>query len=794
MVWRGVAGEKSKAKQKSADTDKRTHSNGHETAPTEIADDARSQPRARDDSPRKATRADIHVAEDISNKGEELSSSSAHDLNENMSERGGGKKKRNKGGKKDRHENVSASKEKSETNQKRTKTDAASRVADDKKELKEEEVAEGEIIPASSAAKRLGGAPTTKANPEQAEQSSDVNSTDDKNRNSSTGFAKKLLRRKISETLFHVDLEQCDPDVAVTLLNMPTVQTLAALKKKLKNSGKEWMQGFLDHEGLETLLDCVDTVGSRRVTQLSDAMTLLECVSCVKCVMNSKMGLELLVQRPDFVCRLVKALDTSNVMVKKQVIELLSALCVYSPEGHRLALDALESFKVCNTPAADIFLHILQSLLQIDKENDFSDNQWSVLELAAQRTLHLDPSRLHQASDTSVVDRLLHVQQRASTDTAERSVQTDDLPCVARLKDSGGSPVSPSTGEALRGEARAVAVAAVAARAGMLQGGIPPPPGSSGIPPAPPLPPPSSSGSIPVAPPLPGSSSSSSVVPPPPPPLPGSSTDDNVWKEVLEMDDKVKVRYELIEELFCQKTTTVTKTQDQPKAKVPTEEDFRVAMDSLKPNVGVIIKACEEVMDSETLKEFLRYVLHTGNFLNAENEQRKLQEDRAEKRRKEQEAMKARRKDSKEKPPQEDDGCIIDRLLTDIRRGYTLRKTSPSKKDGQGKSSRASPPKTTAPANKTQGSPDPEPRELSVSTPDPSKKDSSPGKSVTASKASPDPLSTTPQSDKEKPVKPEPKEQTRPKPDDVLQRRVLLAPVLQLLASVVEMLRGLLRR
>ena len=44
-----------------------------------------------------------------------------------------------------------------------------------------------------------------------------------------------------------------------------------------------------------------------------------------------------------------------------------------------------------------------------------------------------------------------------------------------------------------------------------------------------------------------------------------------MWKEVLEMDDKVKVRYELIEELFCQKTKTVTKTEEQPKAKMPTE-------------------------------------------------------------------------------------------------------------------------------------------------------------------------------------------------------------------------------
>ena len=123
---------------------------------------------------------------------------------------------------------------------------------------------------------------------------------------SSGSQLKKILRRKISHTLFHVDLEQCDPEIAVTLLKIPSVQTFGALKKKLKSSGKDWMQGFLDHEGLEALLDCIDSLGGRRVTQLSDALLLLECVACVKCVMNSKMGLELLVQRPDYVCRLVK--------------------------------------------------------------------------------------------------------------------------------------------------------------------------------------------------------------------------------------------------------------------------------------------------------------------------------------------------------------------------------------------------------------------------------------------------------------------------------------------------------
>lgn len=35
------------------------------------------------------------------------------------------------------------------------------------------------------------------------------------------------------------------------------------------------------------------------------------------------------------------------MVVKKQVFELLSALCVYSPEGIVRALDALEKYKVC---------------------------------------------------------------------------------------------------------------------------------------------------------------------------------------------------------------------------------------------------------------------------------------------------------------------------------------------------------------------------------------------------------------------------------------------------------------
>ena len=42
----------------------------------------------------------------------------------------------------------------------------------------------------------------------------------------------------------------------------------------------------------------------------------------------------------------ISALDTNSSQVKKQVFELLSALCVYNAEGYSRALEALEHYKV----------------------------------------------------------------------------------------------------------------------------------------------------------------------------------------------------------------------------------------------------------------------------------------------------------------------------------------------------------------------------------------------------------------------------------------------------------------
>ncbi len=44
-------------------------------------------------------------------------------------------------------------------------------------------------------------------------------------------------------------------------------------------------------------------------------------------------------------------LDTNNSLVKMQIFELMSGLCLYSEEGYSLALEALSHYKVGSTPA-----------------------------------------------------------------------------------------------------------------------------------------------------------------------------------------------------------------------------------------------------------------------------------------------------------------------------------------------------------------------------------------------------------------------------------------------------------
>ncbi|XP_060118198.1 inverted formin-2 [Heteronotia binoei] len=141
------------------------------------------------------------------------------------------------------------------------------------------------------------------------------------------------------------NLENAEPELCIRLLQIPSVVNYSGLKKRLESSNDNWMVQFLELCGLDLLLEALDRLSGRGVSKISDALLQLTCINCVRAVMNSQQGIEYIVSNEGYVRKLSRALDTSNVMVKKQVFELLAALCIYSVDGHALALDALDHYK-----------------------------------------------------------------------------------------------------------------------------------------------------------------------------------------------------------------------------------------------------------------------------------------------------------------------------------------------------------------------------------------------------------------------------------------------------------------
>ncbi|KAL3879958.1 hypothetical protein ACJMK2_032234 [Sinanodonta woodiana] len=130
----------------------------------------------------------------------------------------------------------------------------------------------------------------------------------------------------------------------------PTLQNLAKLRKAVKHTDKDWMTEFLEFDGLGLLFQCLKNLSDNQGYHLSDMVLRMECIMCIREVINSQSGLDCLLKikgRKDniFGRRFASALEMKNLMVKMQIFELLSALCVYSKDGYYLTLDALERYR-----------------------------------------------------------------------------------------------------------------------------------------------------------------------------------------------------------------------------------------------------------------------------------------------------------------------------------------------------------------------------------------------------------------------------------------------------------------
>ena len=126
------------------------------------------------------------------------------------------------------------------------------------------------------------------------------------------------LARRSSENII-----SADPEEIVSALRNMTRPNFGPMRQALKQCTQEWMLGFLEHGGLEQLFDCLTALsssGSRdgspspgpegtdpKSTPFSSlraagdaggmmtAVGLLQCVLCIKAVMNSRCGLDYLI-------------------------------------------------------------------------------------------------------------------------------------------------------------------------------------------------------------------------------------------------------------------------------------------------------------------------------------------------------------------------------------------------------------------------------------------------------------------------------------------------------------------
>ncbi|XP_048456060.1 inverted formin-2-like [Rhincodon typus] len=160
------------------------------------------------------------------------------------------------------------------------------------------------------------------------------------------------------------DFECEDPKVCIHLLQDLNLRNYYLLKKYLTNCSNMWMVEFLELSGLDLMLKALYKLSSRGVPKIDDALLQLTCVSCVKAVMNSPNGIEHLANDENQIRKLLQALNTSVILVKKQVFDLLAALCMYSPEGHDRVLYALQHYK--NAQRYQYGLNVIMSELQTD--------------------------------------------------------------------------------------------------------------------------------------------------------------------------------------------------------------------------------------------------------------------------------------------------------------------------------------------------------------------------------------------------------------------------------------------
>ena len=89
-------------------------------------------------------------------------------------------------------------------------------------------------------------------------------------------------------------LEGADPELCITLLERGL--NFTGLKSRLKAADQAWIEHFITIGGIPALFDALEALGRKGFSSIVDAIRQLECVGCVRAVMNNRFGLEFIIE------------------------------------------------------------------------------------------------------------------------------------------------------------------------------------------------------------------------------------------------------------------------------------------------------------------------------------------------------------------------------------------------------------------------------------------------------------------------------------------------------------------
>lgn len=89
-------------------------------------------------------------------------------------------------------------------------------------------------------------------------------------------------------------LEGADPELCITLLERGL--NFTGLKARLKAADQTWIEHFISNGGIPALFDALEALGKKGFSSIIDAIRQLECVGCVRAVMNNRFGLEFIIE------------------------------------------------------------------------------------------------------------------------------------------------------------------------------------------------------------------------------------------------------------------------------------------------------------------------------------------------------------------------------------------------------------------------------------------------------------------------------------------------------------------